>query len=168
MAEPRRLNIGSGSHRAPGYISVDRYDKHADVNADAACLPYANESIAEIMTSHMVEHLRPEHFRRALREWMRVLHPGGKLMIRCPNIEPYLHRWLEGSYDLRWGEGLAWLIGVPDRGDGYINRNMFTPERLREFVVKAGFEILFSECHPTRSGHMPGGDCLCIARKPKA
>ena len=167
-SKPLRINVGSGAHKMAGYVSVDAYDPAAEVHADAAQLPYGAGTVDEIYTSHMVEHLAPAHFRRALQEWRRVLKPGGKLQIRCPNIEVYLRRWLAGDDTLRFGEGLHWLIGVPDKGDGYLNRNLFTPRHLAEFVRAAGFEAIRCTVYPTRSGHIADGDCLCQAVAPRS
>ncbi len=167
MPEPIRLNIGAGPHKAAGYVSVDAYHPAADIHADAACLPYPNESVETIVTSHMVEHLAEDHFLRALREWKRVLIPGGRLEIRCPNIEHYLQKWLASSDEMRFGEGKRWLVGWAERGDGYLNRNVFTPRRLAKLVSEAGFLVERASVFPTRDGYTPDGDCLCIARKPR-
>ena len=149
-------------------MSIDAYEPRADVRADAADLPYDDNTVDEIVTWHMVEHLAPEHLDRALQEWRRVLIGGGRLEIRCPNIEHYLRAWLAGDDALRFGEGLSWLAGSPNKGDGHLNRNFFTPSQLRRVVERAGFIVERCEAHPTRSGHRSDGDCLCIAHKPEA
>ena len=137
------------------------------MRADAADLPYEGNSVEAIMSWHMIEHLAPKHFAAALKEWRRVLIPGGRLEIRCPNIECYLRLWLAGDDGLRFGEGLHWLAGSPDKGDGHLNRNFFTPGHLRRAVEGAGFIVERCTTHPTRSGHLADGDCLCIAHKPE-
>ncbi len=167
MADPIRLNIGAGPIRLRGYIGVDYYHPDAEVHADAACLPFANGTVDTIITSHMVEHLAEPHFQRALQEWLRVLIPGGRLEIRCPNIEHYLQKWLDSPDEVRFGEGKRWLLGWADRGDGYLNRNVFTPRRLARLVSEAGFVVERSSVYETRDRKTPDGDCLCIAHKPR-
>jgi len=160
-----QLNLGSGTSRMAGFKNIDKYAKEADLNVDASELPYANDTVDKIYTSHMVEHVTLPEFQKMLREWRRVLRFGGVLMIRCPNIEAYLRRWLAGDYKLRWGEGLTWLLGSVSRGKGHINRNFFTADRMHQIVKDSGFKIRRCTVYPTRSGHMPDGDILCEAIK---
>jgi len=148
-----------------GYVNIDKYDSHADKRMDAGKLDYADGGVDEIYTSHMVEHVAPKDFQAMLCEWQRVLKSGGKLTIRCPNIEVYLKRWLAGDYKLRWGERLHWLLGSYEHGEGHFNRNFFEPQRMQEFVAAAGFRIEMCKAYQTRSGHMKDGDILCVAYK---
>jgi len=160
-----QLNLGSGTTRMRGYVNIDKYAKEADLNIDAAELPYADNTVDKIYTSHMVEHVPFQEFQKMLKEWKRVLKVGGILMIRCPNIEAYLKKWLAGNYKLRWGEGIHWLLGFTSGGVGHINRNFFTAERMQRIVKDAGFRIKRCTVYPTRSSHMPDGDVLCEAAK---
>lgn len=160
-----QLNLGSGTTKMQGYVSIDKYSDVADLKIDAAELPYLNNTVDKIYTAHMVEHVTLGEFRKMLKEWRRVLKFGGILMIRCPNIEAYLKRWLAGDYKLRWGEGIHWLLGFTSGGVGHINRNFFTAKRMQQIIKDAGFRVRRCTAYPTRSGHMPDGDVLCEAVK---
>jgi 2-polyprenyl-3-methyl-5-hydroxy-6-metoxy-1,4-benzoquinol methylase len=53
------------------------------VVADAICVPFASDSFDLVISSEMLEHLaRPEE---ALKEAVRVLAPGGMLVVTTPN-----------------------------------------------------------------------------------
>lgn len=166
--QPLKLHLGCGSVHLNGYINIDKFDITADLVTDAARLPFPNNSVDEIFTSHMVEHLTYSEFMEALREWKRVLKESAILITRCPNFEKHLKDWLNADYKKRWGErneGVNFILGFQGKGLGHINRNIFTSERLADLVSRVGFEII--ECHPVmnRYGDIPDGDILLRASK---
>jgi hypothetical protein len=112
-------------------------------------LPFPDNSVEEIYTSHMVEHWPRSEFPAALHEWHRVLKPGGRLRIRCPNFELYVREWLEGDYDYRWGRGIINIFGHDDRGPGTHHFTGFTAERLDRLLSENGFETLSCEVTAT-------------------
>ena len=163
-----KLHLGSGSSHLKGYINIDKYNTSADRIMDACKLNYPDNSVDEIFTSHMVEHLTYSEFMDALREWRRVLRENGTLIIRCPNFERHLRDWLNTDYKKRWcknNEGVNVILGFQDRGPGYPNRNIFTVRRLKDLVSQGGFKILECHTHPTRDGTIPDGDILLKARE---
>jgi ubiquinone/menaquinone biosynthesis C-methylase UbiE len=163
-----KLHLGSGSSHLKGYVNIDKHNTSADRIMDACKLNYPDNSVDEIFTSHMVEHLTYSEFMDALREWRRVLNENGTLIIRCPNFEKHLRDWLNADYKKRWcknNEGVNVILGFQDRGPGYPNRNIFTVRRLKDLVSQGEFKIL--ECHtqPTRDGAILDGDILLKAKK---
>lgn len=81
-----KLNLGAGTVRVEGHVSVDLY-ADADIVADISKpLPFDNESIDAIYTSHAIEHLTFREYETFKREVDRILKPGATLEIRCPNI----------------------------------------------------------------------------------
>ena len=149
--KPLKLHLGCGSKPLPGYINIDKYPASgADLVIPAHKLCFPDNSVYEICTSHMIEHLRPRDLELALQEWHRVLKSGGKLRIRCPNFELYVREWLEGGYDVRWGWGIINIFGHDDRGQGLLTRNGFTRERLQRLLLENGFETLRCEVTATR------------------
>ena len=168
---PTRLNIGCGNTRMEGYVGVDiAQGPCVDIVAPAWDIPGEPGTVAAIHSSHMIEHLSPQQFIAALKEWYRLLKPGGKLTIRCPNFELYIEEWLTGGYDYRWNWGIINLYGWQDRGDAMITRTGFTARRLRHLLEAAGFMVDLCETWPTRMTkgpeYRPNGDIYCNARKP--
>ncbi len=78
-----RLNIGAGDTVIDGFTPIDR-----KLGTEAFPLPqYADGSVEEIRCVHMLEHLSYKEIPQALKEWNRVLRPGGRLRISVPNID---------------------------------------------------------------------------------
>jgi len=81
-----RLNLGCGNDIMPGWVNIDAYNDQADVKANIEKLPYGNDTVDEILASHVIEHF---HFMAGfdvLLEWKRVLKPGGKLIVETPDF----------------------------------------------------------------------------------
>lgn len=84
-----RLNYGCGETRKPGYIGIDcRPCPGADHVLQAwDTSPFEPDSVDEVYSRHMLEHLDPADARRALVAWWHVLKPGGRLHIIVPDLE---------------------------------------------------------------------------------
>jgi predicted SAM-dependent methyltransferase len=72
-----RLNIGAGPVRRDGYLSVDvRQEAKPDIVSAAWDLrAVASNSVMEIYSRHMIEHLDPNDARRTLARWAELLRP---------------------------------------------------------------------------------------------
>lgn len=134
----------------PGWVNIDGYHEAADVKAYAFNLPYKNESIDKIYSSHMIEHLHPFDLERALKEWLRVLKKNGKVIIRCPNATALLQDWLyatdEERYDLQTGLRNSILGHHKSYNQaGHIHQNLFSEGLLKIYLEKAGFVSVSSK-----------------------
>jgi SAM-dependent methyltransferase len=75
-------------------FSRQRHQKDL-VQGDAAALPFKSESFELIMSLDVVSQMEGAESRAsALQEFLRVLKPGGRLVIRVPAFE-----WLRSSHD---------------------------------------------------------------------
>jgi len=91
-----KLNLGSGPDRFEGWTSVDRDEAVSpDVLADVAHLPQADQSVDEILASHILEHLPWDT--SALYEWHRVLKHGGRITVVVPDIAAMYDLYREGG-----------------------------------------------------------------------
>jgi SAM-dependent methyltransferase len=166
-APPLRLHLGCGSVHLDGYVNLDKYPtKGADRVMSADRLYYADESVDEICSSHMIEHLNVEELDEALREWRRVLKPHGRVVVRCPNFEIYLREWLAGDDEYRLGWGRTNLFGHSNRGEGLWHRHGFSPGSLTLLFEKHGFSTVKCEVAATRPEYdhtieyRPDGDII--------
>ncbi len=132
-----KLNLGCNTRIRDGYINIDK-DKYlgVDETMDISDLSrYPDDSVEEIYASHILEHFSHKRTLDILKEWNRVLIPGGMLKISVPDfgraVEIYLKTgmadWI--TYFL-WGDQLY---------DGADHRQGFDEGRLRKYLEKAGF-----------------------------
>lgn len=86
---PIKLNIGS-KIRAEGWTNFD-IDPGPDVDVVGDCSDlshFKDGSVDKIYASHVLEHLSYQgDLVAALKEWCRVLVPGGTVMISVPDLE---------------------------------------------------------------------------------
>jgi predicted SAM-dependent methyltransferase len=131
-----RLNLGSGCRNIVGYTNVD-LDPRADVHADIRRLPFEDESADEIMAIHVIEHFYRWEVAAVLEEWARVLKPGGKLVLECPDLAKIVRNLLKGLPDQMtlWG-----LYGDP-RYQSVIMTHKWAYgfDELKSLVEESGF-----------------------------
>ncbi len=140
-----KLDIGSGGKASDklgdGWLGVDPYTSEADVQADMWDLPYPDNSVERIYSSHALEHVSKYTVPRALKEWCRVLEPYGTCIIRVPDLEWCVKHWLKHK-DNGWS--LDIIYGSQEH-DGMVHRTGFTEQLLVAYVKEAGFSILKTE-----------------------
>jgi len=93
----RRLHIG-GSEQKPGWEILDALPApHVDHLGDARRLSAFQEStFAEVYASHVLEHFDyKEEILAVLREWHRVLQPGGTLYVSVPDLHTLCRLYLD-------------------------------------------------------------------------
>jgi len=181
-----RLNIGSDFSQVSGFISVDfNPDVSPDVVADAKDLPmFETDTVDEIYSSHCLEHLTAEDSRVALKEWLRVLKPGGMLTVSVPDLmgiwQLYKHRGTWGEYNMPVTETYvnatvfgASLLGeeIPEMkdmygGPGHVHKQIFIEDMLLNRVIEAGF-VWAHEVQACFLRSSAIGETMVQARKPK-
>jgi glycosyltransferase involved in cell wall biosynthesis len=83
------LDVGSGPERLdPDFINVDIYPfPEVDIVADAAKLPFRDNSIDGVVSESVLEHVADPLIVAA--ELKRILKPGGYIYVSAPFIHPY-------------------------------------------------------------------------------
>lgn len=101
-----KINVGCGTDYKKGWINIDN---NSDNNIDSGKLdlnwdlrnplPFPENSVDYIFNEHFIEHLTVKEGQAAVRDFMRVLKPGGVLRMATPDLEvtidKYLHLPLE-------------------------------------------------------------------------
>jgi len=86
--KPLRVHVGCGKNYLNGFINIDgnamrKVDCVLDVRVG---LPFADDSVSFIYSCHMLEHLQIYDAMKVLREWKRVLEPGGHARLTLPDF----------------------------------------------------------------------------------
>ena len=115
-----RLNLGCGDKILDGYTNVDIVDERAgqkpDVNCDVRQLTVFEDNYAdEILAVHVVEHFWRWEVQAIIQEWMRVLKPGGKMILECPNLISACQEVLKDPLDVHSQHILRWHHTPPCR-----------------------------------------------------
>ena len=144
-----RLNLGCGDKPMPGYINVDvapsRRGKQPDVLADLRThLPFPDNCADELIAIHVIEHFWRWEVAGVVRKWMRVLKPGGRLVLECPNLISACEAFLanpaaRAQPDMR-GQTSMWVFyGDPQWQDPLmVHRWGYTPASLSDLMCEAG------------------------------
>lgn len=104
-----KIHLGCGHIRLPDYVNIDiMAAKAADVIADLRRLPYDNSSVDLVYSCAAIEHFGRREWIDVLREWARVLKPGGMLRLSTADFEAAIARYQEAR---NMTELLGLLIG---------------------------------------------------------
>ncbi|GAB4188350.1 MAG: hypothetical protein OHK0024_28790 [Thalassobaculales bacterium] len=173
LAPGPRLNLGCGDKPLPGYINLDRArrGRGPDLICDlTAPLPFADGTVAEILSVHMIEHLDRWQVPEILARWRRALRPGGRIVLECPNLLSACAAILadpEGAVeaDGRGRRGMWPLYGDPSWRDPLMmHRWGYTPGSLIKLLREAGFEDCRQE--PARFKLREPRDMRIVGRRP--
>lgn len=137
-----RLNLGGGSVLMEGFINVDLYSPVADVRHDLTKpLPYDDNSIDEIYSSHVIEHFSRKEWASILPDWYRVLKVGGKIEIKCPELFWCALNLIHSENpEHSWGWWIKTIYGAQEEmGEGQFHKNGFTFDKLKSDLEKVGF-----------------------------
>jgi SAM-dependent methyltransferase len=143
-----RLNLGCGDKILPGYVNVDiapvREGKSPDVLSDLRKLPFADEYADEVLSVHVIEHFYHWEAVEVLKEWVRVLKPGGTLILECPNLltaaKNLVRQPHQGALPGLEGQGTMWVLyGDPAWKDPLMCHKWgYTPQSLGQLMQESG------------------------------
>jgi len=98
-----KLHLGSGTVRFDGWVNIDLETPQADVHLDITRgLPFADGSARFIYHEHVIEHITADQGAFCLRDWHRLLAPGGVLRIATPDLAHLVERYTGDWKDQAW------------------------------------------------------------------
>jgi SAM-dependent methyltransferase len=173
----KRLNLGCGDKILEGYVNVDvapsRGGREPDVICDLHKLtPFESDSVDEILSVHVVEHFWRWEVVDVLKEWGRVLKPGGLMILECPNLISACQALIENpevaSGPGAEGQRSMWVLyGDPAWKDPLmVHRWGYTPRSLAGVMHEAGLVNLRQE--PAQFKLREPRDMRVVGEKPSA
>lgn len=129
-----RLDIGCGLTPQEGYIGIDRrFGGEAYPLQFNDGTPVPDNSVDEILASHVLEHFGHHEALAVLQDWVRVLKPGGRLRVAVPNFTHIAREHLKDTDSRYW---LHLLGGQTDQND--FHHSAYDRHVLGEFLRQAG------------------------------
>jgi len=105
------LHLGCGEGILDKWINIDKYYEDPRViKKDIYLLNYPENSVDAIYSSHSLEHLPVRHARLALKNWVKILKPGGKLFLAIPDLEETMRCIL--NKDISFLDRYTWFLHV--------------------------------------------------------
>lgn len=131
-----KINLGCNNRAKQGYYNVDR-DNYpgVDLVCDVSKLPLADGVAREVYVSHILEHFPHTRTKEVLKEWARLLRPGGILKIAVPDFDRTIE--IYGKCGLAdWVVNYIW----GDQGyEGAFHYCGFNEARIAKLLKEAGF-----------------------------
>jgi hypothetical protein len=149
-----RLNLGAGHIAVDGFVNVDMRELPGiDVVAAIDSLPFEPGTVAEIFSSHTIEHFPEEQLRRKLLPyWIGLLRPGGNFRAIVPDLEAMTKAYSAGDMTF---EVLRSVLYGGQEYEGDFHFTGFTPDSMCRLLVESGLE----QPMVIAKGR-PNGDCL--------
>lgn len=87
MGESLKLHLGCGPKLLAGYVNIDAFGE-PDLKHDLTQpLPFEDGTVDEVLALHVFEHFYRWEAPRILKDWVRVLKPGGLMVLEMPCLD---------------------------------------------------------------------------------
>lgn len=132
-----KLNLACGDMILDGYINCDLYNPKAEIKCDVKNLPFEDNTFEYIFASHIIEHFDFYEAFDVLKEWYRVLKPGGVIHIETPDLYNTCQKFIKLSPENQielYGHFFAtpWI-------EGQVHKFLYTEIQLNWTLEMCGF-----------------------------
>ena len=121
-----------------GYMNVDiQRLPEVDIIADIRKkIPVPDNTVSEIFSCGTLEHFSLEEIDSILREFCRILRPGGRLIIGVPSLKKICDAYLSGEMDFDMVN--QYLYGA-QKTKYDIHKSIFDFENIKVYLKNTGF-----------------------------
>ena len=135
-----KLHLGCGARHIPGFVHVDIADfPHVDYQCAVERLHmFTDGSASLVYACHVLEHFGRHEVKDVLKEWYRVLRPGGVIRLAVPDfaavVDLYAQEGLQNGYS-----GLVGLVCGGQRDQYDFHKVIFDRPFLTSLLEETGF-----------------------------
>ena len=156
----RFLDIGPGSYPVPGFETLDVVrGPHVTHVGRAESPPFEDNTFDIVHASHVLEHVNWYDVEATVKQWVRILKPGGQLEVWVPDAYKLMKTLIVMEETGEWtGPGIGtwksdltkydpykWAVGrmlnYPKKagiGEVWLHRALITPKYLQKVFSEAG------------------------------
>lgn len=147
----RRVHLGA-TYQVDGFLNSQIF---GDIPIDITRrLPFPDESVDLIYSSHLVEHIHLSQFHSFLKECLRVLKKGGQNIIATPSLKKYV--------DILYGENEGQKALLKDRYQKYFPEGFYTACQQVNLSMRCfGHRFLYDFEYMSRIGPKLGYGSVC-------
>lgn len=139
-----KLHLGCWKRNIPGFVNIDLCDlPHIHYQRSVDDLKIFPDNSAELIyASHVLEYFDREEADLVLKEWYRVLTPGGTLRITVPNFPKLIEVYL-ATHDLNTilGPLYGMMIIRTKKGEQVLyHKTIYDFVSLKQLIESIGFK----------------------------
>ena len=140
MESEIKLNIGCGWRNfGPDWEHIDGGSYPHLKSKDIFNLPYEDESVSLVYSSHVIEYFDRDEINTLLTEWKRVIKPGGLLRLAVPDFTNMCALYFNGTLELN--NMLGPLYGKMPMGDDTIyHKTVYDFKSLKKVLEGMDFD----------------------------
>ena len=132
-----KLHLGCGKRNFPGWEHIDAGNFEHVTSHDVTKLPYPDNSVDIIYASHLIAYFDRTEVKSVLREWKRVLKPGGLLRVATPDFKAMSKLYVKNK-SCTLDSFLGPLYGKLE--GGIYHKTVYDLYSLMEVLIIAGFK----------------------------
>ena len=146
-----KLNVGCGYKPMTGWLNIDIAIGIAEIVWDVRKnLPLLDESCSAVFCEHLIEHLDKAHGLSLIKEFYRVLQPGGVLRISTPDAGKYLRSYVFNDGFLHHQNLITTPESPMDRINVMMRENgshlwIYDNDSLSNTMLSVGFETIITQ-----------------------
>jgi SAM-dependent methyltransferase len=160
VADGIHLNIGCGAKTWPGFVNIDFpvnwSGRKPDIECDIRAIPLPDNHADSAYAIHVLEHFYRWETEDVLKEWIRVIRSGGKLVIEVPCLDKVIHRfnlYVSNKREISPQETMWRLYGDPKYKDpNMVHKWCFSVQELIALLESVGLkDVSYSDAeyhHP--------------------